>query len=62
MRFLVGYTWQGRKICITDRVKPGKLYLFDRYLLVHPDQEDALIEWMVSTAGWTAYDTGRSFL
>ena len=64
MRFLLGFTWRGSKIVIIDRVKPGKLYTFQRYLLVHPDQEDALVDWMVSTATMTAYsmDPGAKLL
>ena len=40
----------GKKIVITDRVKPGKLYKFGDYVLVSKDDERRLLAWILSTA------------
>ena len=40
----------GKIIIITDRVKPGKLYKYEGYVLVHPSNHEGFILWMTSTA------------
>lgn len=44
-------TLLGRKLVITDRVKPGKLYKFEDYVLVNEVDEPGLMAWILSTAG-----------
>lgn len=43
-------TLYGMFIVITDRVKPGKLYKFEGYVLVHPSNHQGFIDWMNATA------------
>jgi len=36
----------GCPIIITNRVKPGALYKFEGYVLVHPSNHQGFIDWM----------------
>lgn len=40
----------GMQIIITNRVKPGKLYKFQGYVLVHPSNHQGFIDWMNAAA------------
>jgi len=43
-------TMLGKRIVVTDRVKKGKLYLFEGYVLVNMMDEMELNAWMQGTA------------